>query len=1107
MYKLLQPSPLEGEGAILARIKAAGHAPQNFVEKDNKYQKVYTNTLVAPTASVSTTLDQLERKIDRNLHMVVYREIVEDSMVEIGDEMWCNAFPVGSGTWVMAGHQFVRGKTYIAKFSTHPGIGIKRFEAMLNEANLRWAEDCDLVFAHLPQGGDTADFSKYMVDSLVDFEIPKNAPLFVYHAHHSVVTGKSDFAYPSSYKMVSKIQEMKSQVVHHNGIFVGKHDMIIYEGDNHPGMCGSMVFIAGRNPILIGVHTAGRDRTCGCTPIDKLYIPQFGGVKIAEENAMTAQTYGKDVVYSPNVHEFSPIHYLEEEANVEVYGQHNLPLSRFRTDIIESPMKSAMEEVLNYEPTHGPPERKAANPSRRRHLEDTTRMMPPSNPRYLEVAKRDFEEKLSKLVLKGKFLEFVHPISYEEALSGVAGVKGFDPLNPTTSMGWPLNSAKWKFMLQSILKEKYGLDTVKFVSQKEIDGRVVFVYSVVFDKAKADVELEVENVAEWFIQGKRANLIFRVNLKDEAITFKKIKDKKIRAFAGAPVAMVIICRMLTLPLINMMTHFPDAFESAVGVDATGRDWEEIANMVSKFGTSRCGDGDFSGFDVHLRPEFMKAAFDILHFILVKAGYSEEMLAIFSGLATECMFPIYESDGLVFKAFGSNPSGNPLTVILNGLCNSLYMRYVYYSLHKTGTLGKIPLFHEVVSLMTYGDDNTFSVSEEETLFNMQSIGEVLDKIGVKYTDASKKISEVPFKDFSQVSFLKRKFHPHPQLGAIVGCLEKESIYKSLALTRKPKKDQRESVAEICAGNLNGALRELYFHSEEEYLLHLPKFREIAHLTVDSEGHRVSDYFKPFTIEDIRNQFLGTTCCYQAAKDALECQSGVVDDSIERYRNRRDRSLIPAEPWLVDIVAVLPMHFVYWRNLDPGQLSIGESIVMPPPVSVGSIEFWNFCSTRMNWIIRSLVDWDVRMQPDFHEQILLNAVGIRRSRERKKGIAERIEYLFERCQSPCVAISRGDVKIRRMFLMKKRRESPLFLNSQDLTAYIWDFFDSDWDLNYSLEFAPDGVTIRRHFYLTCGDTSEPDCEWEIRGMLVWENIDPRRYFTNKATQSLFLPPLSM
>jgi hypothetical protein len=28
-----------------------------------------------------------------------------------------------------------------------------------------------------------------------------------------------------------------------------------------------------------------------------------------------------------------------------------------------------------------------------------------------------------------------------------------------------------------------------------------------------------------------------------------------------------------------------------------------------------------------------------------------------------------------------------------------------------------------------------------------------------------------------------------------------------------------------------------------------------------------------------------------------------------------------------------------------------------------------------------------------------------------------------------------------------------------------------------------------------------------MLVWENIDPRRYFTNKATQSLFLPPLSM
>jgi hypothetical protein len=492
------------------------------------------------------------------------------------------------------------------------------------------------------------------------------------------------------------------------------------------------------------------------------------------------------------------------------------------------------------------------------------------------MAIADFKTKLADLVLTDKFLQFVHPIPLEVALSGEPGTKGFDPINPKTSMGFWLNSPKWKFFAKNKLEDITGLDTVKFVTQEVVDGKTIYKYTIEFDKEKFDVEAELEEVLEKLADGRRANLIFRLNLKDEPITHKKAEDNKVRAFAGAPVTMVILCRMLTLPLINMMSHFPGVFESAVGIDATGADWEWLHNFMKEFGADRCGDGDFEKFDAWLRANFTKGAFDIIRTMLEKAGFGELLISAFDGLATECMFPIYESDGLIYEAFGSNPSGHSLTVIINGLCNVLYMRYVYYSLHKVDRPGVIPLFHEMVRLMTYGDDNAFNVKPEEKLFNMQSIHAELAKIGVGYTDANKKKPEVPFKKLEDLSFLKRSFHKHPQLKKVVGALEKESIFKSLSMTHKPKKGQKESMAEICASNLNGALRELYFHGADEYYKYLPVFCEIARETKDPEGHKVIDYFKPFTEDEIREQYERTSCTYDKALEALECQAGEVDD---------------------------------------------------------------------------------------------------------------------------------------------------------------------------------------------------------------------------------------
>lgn len=1037
LHRLMEPK-LEPEGAVLTRIKNAASTPAEFVEKDNKYQKVYTNRFVAPTGSVSTTLHQLETKVDRNLNVVYIQQFNALTDEVYGKVQWCNSFPVGEGRWILVGHQFDDDQTYKLSFRTHPNIGVKRFNALVGPSNMRRLPNSDAVVVDLPQGGDTADFSKYMFDTLEGVELEKGMPLMVYHAHLSQVEdGADSYVPPSSYKITTKLKAIESRYV--KG--VGNFDLMMFEADNHSGMCGSMVFLAGRHPVLIGIHSAGNPskRECGVTLLAKDMLSPSEGVRLAEESEMPSQLYDKVIDIQPDVHPFNPIHYIEDEDhNLEVYGQHNLPLSKFRTPMMESPMCESLVEHLGYERTHGAPTRKGVRPSRHRHLVEASRILPPSNPKYLKAAIMDFMMKLKPVAQNERFKEFVHPLDFDSAVNGTPGVKGQEPINPKTSMGFPLNSPKWKYFVQCGLAEELGLDTTKFVSRQEVDGVTQYVYEIKFDPSKADVEAETERVLSWFVDGKRANVVFRANLKaNEAVTFKKIAQNKIRIFAGAPVSLVIITRMLTLPLINLMTHFPREFESAIGVDATGRDWQFIADTLLVHGKDRMGDGDFSSYDLWMRPEIIKGAFDVLRMCLEEASFDDELLRIFDGLATECMCPIYESDGLIVKMFGSNPSGHSLTVVINGLANGIYMRYAYYAMYDAD-YGNIPMFHTRVALLTYGDDNVFSVSPEEERFSMMSVGQQLARIGLKYTDATKNISTIPFKDIEHLSFLKRDFHVHPTFGVRVGALEKESIFKSLAMTRKPEKGQRETVAEICANNLNGALRELYYHDPDDYRSHIDVFRIIAQESVDNDGHRVSDYFTPILEEEIVAMFEKTKSTYQLAQDVLYGQVGEVrhafPHSLEEIRNsvlnvrgsRHASGIFPYE-WVLQLAFASYARYItlygnicVFGNCVPAanpftiwETRTGPLLVAPVVRNRFDVDFRRYVYYEGPQCIGLLYAGDVRLDSDFAGDIAYYAANVRRKRGILRAISSQIEYLWLSREHPYYVPEVKDLKIVNIF----------------------------------------------------------------------------------------------
>lgn len=852
---------LDPEGALMSRITAAAKDPKNLVPRDGKYAKpVVINQLQYPQVAKTSKFCDLEDKIDLNLCVVTLQQIDPLTGVELGGTRWCNIFPLANAKWATVAHMFEEHCSYTLHIQHVGHKGAKFFNARVDHEDIKRVPGRDIVILELAKGGDTLHLHKYMFASQLEMDAASlvGQSVRVYRVLKSNL-GSENVVLPSSYALDTKITGV--QEVGIDG--VGTYREILYEGDGFDGMCGGLVVLKHRFPTVIGMHNASRNGICGAVPLtaDVLDVGlSKERVNILENSRLSGEVYGKPYTLSEEVHFRSPMHYLEQDENhnFELYGQHDMPTAKFSSSIKPSIIKEKLEILPDFVDKHGAPPKDGARPSFRRHLVNATKEKPCIRQKYLKCAVEDMKESISKVLESDKFKERVHIIDYDTALNGKPGVKGFDPVNAPASMGWNWNMPK----AMAMIANKHGGHLQE--KQEEVDGRSQTVYYMEFDKEIADIETVIEESWQKFIEGTRMNTVFRENLKDETVTIKKIEAKKVRVFAGAQVHMVLMTRMLTLALINVMTDFPIDFECAVGADATGKDWGFFFDMFNDHGSGKCGDGDIGDFDSTAAPEFTLEAYSFVKYILHHCGFDDEALAAFDGIATECIYPIYEMDGVLWKAFGSVPSGHSLTVIINSIIVRLYLRYAYYAMHDVGSLGVIPLFKEAVLLLTYGDDSFFRALME-TIFNMQTLADELGKIGVRYTDADKNRPTVPYKKFEDISFLKRTFKYHPVLKAVVGPLEKDSIFKSLAWSKKNTTEF--PTAQLMAQKMEGALEEFFYHSLEDYAINAPLLQAIANETIDEQGHKVSDYFRMPSVNYLVDRFNKTTCRYPLAREII------------------------------------------------------------------------------------------------------------------------------------------------------------------------------------------------------------------------------------------------
>lgn len=378
--------------------------------------------------------------------------------------------------------------------------------------------------------------------------------------------------------------------------------------------------------------------------------------------------------------------------------------------------------------------------------------------------------------------DIVRVLNDDEALNGVRGVNYVDKIPRKTSAGFPYNCSKMKFL--------------DFIGDQAL--------------LSPEIQTDAHDIERTLMDGCRSMAIFMGSLKDEVLTKAKAANKKTRMFTGSPLAFSLVMRKYLLTVNAFIQSHRSQFECCVGVDALGPEWNEIAVFIKEFGDNNVA-GDYRAYDKTMEAALILAAGTILERICSKAGYTTEALRVVHTLMYDLAFPVMNFDGDIVMTCGSEPSGHPLTVIINSIVGSLLLRMAFIKLQKRVSI--VGTFKDSVRAIIYGDDNL--MSSKVSSYNHTYLRDFFETQGMVYTMAEKDQESIPFIPLKDCTFLKRDFHFSEDLHAYVGRLSKSSIRKML-MYRLPKgsMDSANHAVEV----MNTSCREMFFWGSEEFCKH-------------------------------------------------------------------------------------------------------------------------------------------------------------------------------------------------------------------------------------------------------------------------------------------------
>jgi hypothetical protein len=731
-------------------------------------------------------------------------------IVEIGD-YYSEAFCYSSKIFIIPAHMLPK-ETIPATLKGVCG----NIKTLINPKKCYILPNTDAAMVYVPNGVPAKDMTKHFEDDYVRHPVLATM--------HGVDQDMKHFSDQTWWQFTTDV---------HNGVrtFPGAfYELLTLK--TYEGMCMAAIVSDSIEKKILGFHIGGVTGTkkgCGFAITAPQLIsgkaellklsPTFVPAPQASEipDAMLGTTYA----LSSAVHEKCPTNFISGDPAVVAYGTVK-GRATFHSDVMQTPISAIVEEVTGVPNKFGAPkftlpvEREDGKIDRQRwrpwyeSLEVCSKPSIGFDPAQVEVAMDDYVVDLKEQFDAHASLHRVEmkPLSHQETISGIEGRRFVNAMVTKTSMGYPNGGPKNNHLIELPPTDEHSCP-------KEFTP---------------EIQAEIARVLATADANTMMNMIFSASLKDEPT---KLEKEKVRVFQAAPLALQYAIRKYFLPVARFLSLYPLVSETAVGINAHGPEWDELSRFMAKFGDDRCVAGDYSKYDLRMPAQLTLSAFAIMIEIAqFSRNYSSADIQRMRVIAHEVCAPLVAYNGTLIRFLGTNPSGQNMTVYINSIVNSLLHRICFFQVYPVEEMKKIghelglerpARFRDLVALMTYGDDAKGSVRVGYDKFNHVSMANILAANDMKFTMPDKESEPVEFMSRYRADFLKRKDRYDEDLGVFVGSLDEDSIFKSLHSILKSK---TVNPLEVCSQNVDGALREWFFHGREVFDARRAQMQEVA-----------------------------------------------------------------------------------------------------------------------------------------------------------------------------------------------------------------------------------------------------------------------------------------
>lgn len=617
------------------------------------------------------------------------------------------------------------------------------------------------------------------------------------------------------------------------------HSYMQYYGSTYkstlcgPGACMSPIISDSVPSGIVGLHIAGSGEKGSSIGITKTIL-QILIAEMQRKNFMVEGcdgelqveslfSYGKPYVVGP-VHSASHSYELHVDTCFQALGTTKFG-RQSKSCVEKSILYDSVLKNLGIEDSWKAPD---MLPNWKHYNLFIDKIVNPSRPFPPDTLTRAIRDYISPLrALLAEYNGIKRPLTLTETIDGVPGVRFMEPINLNTSMGFPVFGKKKEYFTVS---NENGLYT-RVPCKEVID--------------------EYHRLIDCYRENKRGYPVFAACLKDE------VKDKssdKVRVFTACSVGQSMVLRQYFLPIIAFLGRYPRESEMAVGVNAFGLQWQDLIEHAEKFSDSDGGDigMDYSSYDTRMNSQVSRSAFSVLINLAIDMGYHEDDIRLMNAMVDDVTHPLVDINGTLYALQHINCSGNNITVQINCIANSLYLRLAFFHFYP-----KMNYFRNWVSITTYGDDNKGSVKHEcRPQYNFQSIRSYFLEHDIKITSPDK--SDGYSKDFfarEELDFLKRSSNYIPEINRKLGKLDEASILKSLCYNLHSSSATPREVAASC---IDTALHEWFAYGRDHYETRRSQLRHVCK-DVGMENYPILDIAFDERVVRWKEKYLSDTIC--------------------------------------------------------------------------------------------------------------------------------------------------------------------------------------------------------------------------------------------------------